>query len=288
MCCAYHTGAVAVEMTPLPAGAPLGIIAGSGALPSVLLESARTEGREAYVVALQGHAEASLTEGCEHLWCRIGSVGKALDYFRSHGVRDLVLAGHVSRPSLTSLMPDALGRALLARLGGRLLAGDDQLLSRIIAFLEEQGFRIHGAHELCAGLLAPAGMLTRQHPDTQQQSDISKGIAVLEALSAQDVGQAVIVQEGHVLGIEAMEGTAALIERCAALKSQPKGGVLVKRAKIGQEKRADLPTVGMATIEALSAGGYSGLCVSAGSTLMLAREQMIARADALGLFIIAR
>lgn len=263
--------------------APLGLIAGSGDLPKRIIAAHKN----VFVLAIEDHTPVDIVEHVPHSWCRIGAVGKALEILHERDITQLVMAGNISRPSLKNLMPDAMGASLLKRLGAGLFAGDDRLLTIITRFLEEQGLTIIGAHDICQSMLAEAGILTRHKPDKAARTDITKAIDVLQSLSNHDVGQAVIVCGGHVLGIEALEGTAALIERAAALKFSS-GGVLVKLPKVGQELRVDMPTVGIETIESLIKGGFAGLVIGANATLMLNKREMVALANQHSIFIEVR
>jgi len=143
-----------------------------------------------------------------------------------------------------------------------------------------------GAHEVFADLLTPEGVLGNIKPDDQAQLDITRGQQVLLCLSQADVGQSVIVQLGVVLGVEAIEGTDALINRTASLKREGPGGVLVKIAKAQQDNRFDLPTIGLDTVKACQAAGLRGIAVEAGRSLCLERDAVIAAANAAGIFVI--
>ena len=129
-------------------------------------------------------------------------------------------------------------------------------------------------------------MIGERAPDDVAERDIAIGVEAARALGAHDIGQAVVVQAGRVLGVEGVEGTDGLIERCAALQEAGPGAVLVKMKKPGQERRADLPTIGLTTIEKLAEAGFSGVAFEAGETLILERAQAVARADAHGVFMI--
>ncbi|MBY0406966.1 MAG: UDP-2,3-diacylglucosamine diphosphatase LpxI [Rickettsiales bacterium] len=271
------------ETAPLPV---LGIVAGGGRLPQQLIECCRAQGREFFVVGLEGFADKDMLQGLPHATVRLGAVGESLAHFRRAGATELVLAGRVKRPSIVSLRPDMVGAKLLARLGQAFFSGDDALLKAVIAFLEDEGFSVVGADSIMASLLAPVGVMGNISPDALAEADIAQGLKVALALGALDVGQAVIVEHGYVLGVEAAEGTDALIERCAKLKRvSGKGGVLVKLKKPGQDARADLPSVGPDTVEKLAAAGFSGIAVEAGGSLILDQQAMLTRADALGLFV---
>ena len=217
---------------------------------------------------------------------RLGAIGKAIDFMQQNSVGDVVMAGRVSRPKLTSLRPDLKGAKLLARIGGQLVSGDNELLSGIVQFFEEEGFRVVGADEVVKELLAPEGMIGSLMPDKRAQADIETGARIARAIGALDIGQAVIVQNGDVLGVEAIEGTDQLIQRCAPLKLEANGGVLVKVKKPQQEKRVDLPTIGISTVERIAECGFSGIAVEAGGSLIVNRREVARRADQLGIFIV--
>jgi DUF1009 family protein len=263
----------------------LGILAGSGELPLRLIEACRAGGRPVFVLAFEGAADPAPLRGVPHAWIRLGAAGEGMRLLHENGVVDLVMAGGVPRPSIWSLRPDWRAAKFFARIGYRAL-GDDGLLRAVINELEDEGFRIVGAHTVLNDALAPTGRFGRLGPDEQASSDIARGLEVARALGALDIGQAVIVQAGIVLGVEALEGTDALIARCGALKREGPGGVLVKAAKPGQERRADLPTIGAGTVAAAAAAGLRGIAVEAGATLVIDRAAVAAAADGAGLFVV--
>lgn len=264
----------------------LAIIAGKGALPERLVAACRARGEACLVLAFKGETDAAFLQTVEHAFIRHGAVGETLALMKSHGVDRVVMAGRIERPKLRDLKPDAKGAQLLARLGKAMFAGDDRLLSTIAGFFEEEGFCVIGVEEVLQDGAVPEGVLGTHTPDAQAKEDIRLGMKVAKAVGALDVGQAVLVQGGYVLGVEAIEGTDALIARCAALKQFPQGGVLVKAAKPGQDQRVDLPAIGVHTVEAMAAAGFAGIALEAGHSVMIDREATVALADRLGLFII--
>jgi UDP-2,3-diacylglucosamine hydrolase len=264
----------------------LGIVAGGGDLPRMLVDACRGSGRDFHVFALEGQADAATVEGVPHDWFRFGAAGSALKRAQELAVRDVVLAGSVKRPSVVSLRPDWKTLQFLMRIGAKGL-GDDGLLRRIVEAMEAEGLTVIGADTVLNDLKPAVGVLGRHRPDEAAAEDIERGRAVLRAMSAADVGQAVVVQQGMVLGVEAIEGTDALIDRCGALRREGPGGVLVKLPKQGQEKRADLPTIGPDTVARAAAAGLRGIAVAAGATLIIRREEVVRAADAAGLFLVA-
>ena len=264
----------------------MGIIAGGGQLPGLIVQACKGEGREVMVIAFEGETDPATCEGVPHRWLGLGAVGALLKSLRQAGCREVVLAGSIRRPSFSTLKLDLRGMRLVGRLAGWRGKGDDVLLSLVIAELEEEGFTVVGADDLIAALRAPAGTIGRCAPDAEAERDIAIGVDAARALGAHDIGQAVVVQGGRVLGVEAVEGTDGLIDRCAALQQPGPGAVLVKMKKPGQERRADLPTIGANTIERLAGAGLRGVAVEAGETLILERARAVARADEHGLFMV--
>ncbi|MBN8891344.1 MAG: UDP-2,3-diacylglucosamine pyrophosphatase [Rhodospirillales bacterium 70-18] len=265
---------------------PLGILAGGGTLPAQVARAAQAAGRPVFLVGLEGFAEPAVLAPFPHAIARVGAVGHILGLLRGHGCTDLVMIGPVRRPSLLDLRPDGAGAKLLARIGRAAFAGDDGLLKAIVRVLGEEGFTVLGAQDILTEALGPSGLLTRAGPDAAAQADISRGVAVARALGAVDVGQGCVVQQGLVLCVEAVEGTDAMLRRAGTLRRPGPGGVLVKLLKPGQDRRADLPTIGPDTVAAAAAAGLRGLAFQAGATILADRAASIAAADRAGLFLL--
>lgn len=264
----------------------LGLIAGRGDLPARLLEACRRRGRDVFVVALEGQAAPTLTDGVPHAWARVGAAGLIISLLRDAGVEELVLAGKVERPSLAELRPDWRALKFLAGRGGR-LGGDDELLRAIIETIErEVGLRVLPPDALLEELPAPRGRLGRAGPDGEDERDIALGLEAARRLGALDIGQAVVVQQGLVLAVEAAEGTDRLIARAGELRRAGRGPVLVKLRKPQQDGRADPPVVGPETVRQAAAAGFAGIAVEAGGTLIVDRDETVRAADAAGLFLI--
>jgi UDP-2,3-diacylglucosamine hydrolase len=265
----------------------LGILAGSGELPLRLIEACRGAGRPYFVLAFEGSCDPATLAGQPHQFIRLGAGGSGLKILRENGVEELVLAGGVRRPSLTQLRPDWRTTRFFLKIGMRALAdfGDDRLFRAIITELELEGFRVVGAHSILTSLLAPAGALGSVAPDAAADADIRAGIEAARGHGAQDLGQAVVMREGAVIDREDVEGTDALLRRCAGA-GQARGGVLVKMAKPQQERRADLPAIGAQTVTGAAAAGLKGIAVEAGACLVLDRAAVIAAADRAGIFVV--
>lgn len=267
--------------------APLGLIAGGGELPRRIAEAATAQGRPVHVIAVAGFARAADFKVSRAIELRMGQAGRALAWLHEGRVREMVLAGHVRRPSLMALLPDPGGIGIIARIGRAAFQGDDSLLQAAIRVLHEEGIRVIGAQDLLADLLPKPGLLAGTAPDATARDDIARGIAVATALGAVDVGQSVVVQQGLVLGVEGIEGTDALLARCGELRREGPGGVLVKRVKPGQSRLVDLPTIGPRTIAGAAAAGLRGVAFEAEGTILIERAETIAAAEAAGLFLLA-
>lgn len=264
----------------------LGIIAGGGPLPAKVAAAAAAAGRAVFILGLEGFADPDVLAPWPHEIQRLGAAGRILSALREHRCQDLVMIGPVRRPSLLDLRPDSEGAKLLARVGRAAFAGDNGLLAAVMRVLTEEGFTVLGAHEIMRQAVAPAGVLTKAVPDAQAMTDIARGVQVARHLGAADVGQGCVVQQGLVLAVEAIEGTDAMLARAGMLRRDGVGGVLVKLVKPGQDKRADLPTIGPDTVRNAAAAGLRGLAFEARATILAEREACLAAADAAGLFLL--
>lgn len=271
----------------------LGLIAGGGVMPLRVADAARRAGRPVFVVLIEGFADRKDWVGWPQEVVRLGAVGQLFDALRRAGVRQLVLAGRVTRPSILSLRLDGVGARMLARVGRKaLFGGDDALLSATVSVLREEGFEPMGAQEIFGELLMEAGCPTQAQPDADALEDIRRGITVARQLGTADAGQGCVIQQGLVLALEAIEGTDAMLARAGELRREGPGGVLVKLVKPTQSRLIDLPTIGPDTVRAAAAAGLRGIAVEARwnnhvGTIVLDRESTISEANAAGLFLLA-
>lgn len=263
----------------------LGVVAGGGTLPSAVIAAARAQGRGVYVLAFEGQTDPATVVGVDHGWVRLGQFADAFRLLRAAQVEEVCLIGPVKRPSLAELRPDWRAAQALARIGIRAF-GDDGLLSAVVREIESEGFRVVGADDVLDALRAREGLYGSVAPGDADRADIARGVDVLRALGHVDVGQAAIVERGVVLGIEAIEGTDALVARCGALRRERSGGVLVKICKPGQERRVDLPTIGTATVDAVARAGFAGIAFEAGRTLIADAAGVAAAADRCRIFVL--
>ena len=263
----------------------LGIIAGGGCLPRLLIEHCRKIGRDYFVLAIENNADkAVFSPDIPHQWVRIGQAGTGFKLFAEQGVEEVVMIGTIHRPSLADLVPDLRTAAFFAKIGLKSL-GDDGILRALIKEIEAENMRVVGIHEVLPDLLVKEGLLTKAKPDKQALADIERGIEIALELGRLDVGQSVIVQQGLVLGVEGIEGTDELIKRCGTYKRKGNGGVLVKLRKPQQDMRIDLPTIGTKTIEQLHNAGMKGIAVHCGNALIVNEQEVIDLANKYGIFI---
>lgn len=264
----------------------LGIIAGGGSIPKKLIDFCRENGRDYFVLAIEGNADKNLIdESIPHQWIRIGQAGTGFKRFHEEKVEDVVMIGTIRRPSFFDLVPDFRTAAFFAKIGMKSI-GDDGILRALVKEIESEGMLVKGVHEVLPEILVKEGVMGKHKPDKQAMEDIKRGIEVAETLGRLDVGQAVVVQQGLVLGVEGIEGTDELIRRCGEYRRKGDGGVLVKLRKPQQDMRIDLPTIGPRSVYRAKESGLRGIAVHAGNGLIVDEEETIKAADKEGLFII--
>lgn len=265
--------------------AKLGILAGRGDLPKKIVEHCLDANLPFHIIAFKDQSESDLVAGHPHDWVRLGAAGKSLKILKEQGVDTLIMAGQIKRPSMAALRPDSWALKFFAKTG-KAAFGDDGLLKALIDTLErEEGFKVIGANDLLTDFTAPKGVLGIHHPDDLARSDLDKAFQIAHQIGELDIGQAVVVQDGLVIAVEAIEGTDEMLKRCLDLKREGPGGVLVKAKKPKQEERADLPSIGVTTLENAARAGLRGVGFEAHGTLIIDKKNVIAKADELGLFL---
>lgn len=271
---------------------PVGLVAGGGVLPFAVADSLAARGIVPVVFALKGVCDPESATRFRHHWISIGQFGKLCRLLRDEGCRQLAFIGTLVRPALSEIRMDLGALRVLPRVLPAFRGGDDHLLSGVGRLFEREGFAMVGIRELAPDLLMPQGILTHAAPDADAQSDIARGRDLLAALSPFDIGQAAVVIDGHVVAVEDIEGTDALLARVTRLRSEgrirarPGRGVLVKAPKETQDLRFDLPTTGLRTVEGVAKAGLSGMATVAGHTIAADLQDMIAAADRTGIFIV--
>jgi DUF1009 family protein len=274
------------------AEAPLAIIAGGGSLPVAVAEAATRRGRRVVLFPVRGWADAAAVERYPHHWIALLQAGRFQRLARAEGCRDVVMIGTAVRPSLRTLRLDWLTVRLLPRILHAYRGGDDHLLTSIARAFEDYGFRIVGAHEVAPEILVPQGPIGSLQPSERDRADIARALTLLEATGPFDIGQAAVVAANHVLAVEAVEGTDAMLARIAELRARgriptpPGVGVLTKAPKPMQDRRIDLPAIGPRTVEEAARAGLAGIAVVAGGAIMAEPTLVAAAADKAKIFVV--
>jgi len=263
----------------------LGMIAGGGKMPHEIIKHCKTSGREIFVIGIEPFAKEEELKEAPHIFAKIGEAGKMIKALKNNNVSDIVLAGGIKRPSFKEMIPDWEGMKILSKIAVKKMS-DNSLFQVIMNEIESFGFKVVGIEEVVPEMMFSEGVYGKIKPSAEDMDDIKRGITVAKALGAVDVGQAVVVQEGMVLAVEAIEGTDMMLSRAAMLKKEGKAPVMVKVLKPGQDLRVDLPAIGLLTIEQLKKNGIKGIAVEAGGILLIEREEVIKMANREGIFVL--
>src|SRR5438093_4413527 len=268
----------------------LGLIAGNGRFPFLVLDAARGAGHDVTVIALKEEtfpdlaAAAARSPAAPVHWISLGQLGRCISLLKDAGVEKAVMAGQVKHTRLfADIVPDMTFLGVLMRLKAK---NTDALIAGVADVLRDHGISLIDSTALLAPLLAREGVLTRRAPGDDQRADLELGYRIADAIAALDVGQTIAVKSAAVVAIEAMEGTDAVIARAGQLAGA--GVRIVKVAKPNQDMRFDVPVVGVSTIEAMNAASATALSVDAGRTLMIDGEAVIKAADEAGICIVGR
>ncbi len=271
--------------------ARLAIVAGGGDLPRRVAEQARLTGRNPFVVGLRGFVDQGLLAEFGGPELSVGELGRLIRLMKEEGCEEMVFAGWLKRPDFGALKLDLKGIQSLPRILAAARQGDDALLRSVMDVFEEAGFRIIGADDVLEDLVAGPGAITTLAPRAEDWPDIRRAAEVARISGALEIGQGAISCASLILAVEAQEGTDRMLARILDLNPEIRGapdrrrGVLVKRPKPQQERRIDLPTIGLATVEGASKACLAGIAVEAGAALIVDREKVAAAANAAGLFI---
>ena len=263
----------------------VGLIAGSGRFPVIFAQNARDIGVRVIAVAHRGETAEEIEQFAEDVtWIRVGQLGKIIRTFQKAEVRNAVMAGGIRKARMFSnFRPDPRGLALLARVRSR---DDDQLLRGVAAELEREGIRVLESTLFLERIIpAEPGVLTRTHPSPEQWQDVRTGIPLAKTLGRMGIGQTLVLKEGVILAVEAIEGTDAAIRRGGGVADGPV--VVVKMSKPQQDLRFDVPAVGPGTIEVLKEVGGGVLAVERRRSILLDKETLLATADHAGIAVVA-
>ena len=267
----------------------LGLIAGNGKFPFLVLDAARGAGHDVTIIALKEETFPELADAAARPpaaavhWISIGQLGACVAHLKDAGVAQAVMAGQVKHTKLFDVRPDLLLGKVLMRLATR---NTDSIISGVAEVLRGEGIELLDSTAFLQPLMARAGTMTRREPDEQERRDLEVGYRVADAVAGLDVGQAIAVKSAAVVAVEAMEGTDAMVARAGQLAGR--GGRVVKVAKPNQDMRFDVPVVGVSTIEAMVAAGATLLSIDAGKTLIIDGDAVIRAADAAGICVVGR
>lgn len=263
----------------------IGIIAGSGQFPFLVANNARAQGYEVVICGIHGNTDPEIArEASAFLMLHVGQFSTMIEFMKNHGVEKLCMAGAVNKPKALDLRPDWRAAKLLMKLAAR-HKGDDAILRAIAEELASEGIEVVRPDILVQGLTdQESGVLTKIVPPREVWEDIRLGWTTAKALGTLDVGQCVVVKQGVIVALEAIEGTDAVLERAAELAGE--GCTIVKAAKPGQDERVDLPSVGKHTVELAIKYGFLCLAYESGRTLFFDKEESLALADEKGLSIV--
>lgn len=268
----------------------LGLIAGNGRFPFLVLEAARSQGHDVTVIAAKEEAFPELEAdaarlGAEFHWVSLGQLGKCIKLLKAAGVTEATMAGQVKHTKIFAggIVPDLTMLSLLAKIATK---NTDGIIGAIAGVLGDHGISLANSTALLTPLLANAGVLTPRAPSSEERKDLDFGCSRADVLAGADIGQTLVVKDRAVVAVEAMEGTDAVIARAGQLAGP--GTRVIKVAKPNQDMRFDVPVVGVATIEAMRAAGATALSVDAGRTLMIDGAAIVAAATAAGIAIVGR
>lgn len=261
----------------------LGIMAGSGSFPFLVARGARAQGFKVVVCGFHDNADPALGDEADAFTLlHLGQFGKLIDFFKQHGVRQVCMAGAINKPKAWSVKPDFRAARILLRLIRH--KGDDAILRAVTKELEGEGFVVVRPDSMAPSLRGPEGVLGKVRPTEAIWRDIRFGWDIAKALGSLDVGQCVVVQNGVVIAIEAVEGTDAAVSRAGELVGED--CVAVKIIKPGQDERLDMPSLGSVTLENLARHKYAALAFEAGKTLFFDREEALRIANASGIAVV--
>ena len=268
----------------------LGLIAGNGRFPFLVLDAARRAGHQVTIIALKEEAFPDLADlaarppAADVHWVSLGQLGKWVKVLREAGITQAVMAGQVKHTKLfADIVPDLTAIGVLMKLKAR---STDAIISAVADHLKEQGITLLDSTALLAPLMARSGVLTRRQPTDDERKDLEFGYRVADVIAGLDIGQTIAVKTSAVVAVEAMEGTDAVIARAGQLAGS--GVCIVKVAKPNQDMRFDVPVIGVSTIEAMKAAGAAVLSVDAARTLMIDGDDIVGAADAAGICIVGR
>jgi len=260
----------------------VGIIAGEGDFPFLVIQGVKDKGKQAYVVAIKGHTREEISALADDIiWIHLGQLGKLINFFKKKKVEEIVFAGAINKPKAINIRPDFKAAKLLFRLKSH---SDNVLLEGVVGELTEEGFSVVSPIRYVPFLQTPKGILTKRRPTKKEIIDIKYGWPIAKRLGEMDIGQTIVVKRQMVVAVEAMEGTNNTILRAGSLVGR--GSVVIKVFKPNQIPVVDQPSIGLRTIEVMKEAGCSSLAIEAEKSLFFDKDKAIKLANEVGISIV--
>ena len=262
----------------------VGIIAGQGLLPKIVYDECLKKGIRSKLIGLKGEINENFFQEIKYDLFKPYEISRIFNYLEENNLTKIVIAGRVNRSNLSKLIFDKFGVKIFAEIV-KTGFNDNNIYSAIIKVIEKKGFKIISPNEIIEDILVQKGNITNTSISKELDSDIRKGVNILKGIMNYDIGQALIIDHGLVLGVEAAEGTNELINRCSKYKNKDNSGVLIKLCKPHQDKRVDLPCIGPDTIKNIAKNAYKGIVVEAKKSIIIASKDTIKLANENKIFI---
>ena len=282
------TGAAKSSMSAKPMydyGASLVVVAGSGLFPVKLIEKAKSKGQKVFLCAHVGEVDSSLTKLCDDfIWVKVGQLGKIISFAKKSNAKQLIFTGAISRARLfVSAFPDWRAIKVIKKAGS---LKDDKVLRAITEEVESEGIHVYSSAEVLTDFLTSPGCYTNRSLSKEEKADAIVGWDAAKTLGSIDVGQTAVVVNGLVVALECVEGTDACIKRAGDLCSK-KPSVIVKVPKPQQDKRLDLPSIGLGTIQTMIESGATALVLESGGAMILNPDEVVRAANKAGIAVIS-
>jgi len=266
---------------------PIAIFAGSGLMPKILIESCEKRNQRFIIFTLKNQKYEIDYSSYNPIAVEYGEVSKFLRIIKEHNIKNLIFVGGVTKPNFSKIKADKKTALLVAKILANKVLGDDSVLSTVVKFFKKEGLKVIAINDMIDCVLDKKGVLTSKKPTNYELEEIAFGVKVLKTTSKFDIGQSLLVAQKQIIALEAVEGTDAMIKRCKDLGVEYRDeAILVKVKKSRQSKKVDLPTIGVDTIINCSESGIKGLAIEAKATLIVRKEEVIKKANELGLFIV--
>lgn len=271
----------------MPDNNKIAIFAGGGRLPQMLIDKFVSEGRSFSLFLLEGQDYDNDYSSHNPSALAYGQVGKFIDILKQQNVKELVFVGGVTKPNFSQLKVDKKAAALITKILASKILGDDAVLRAVVKFFEKEGFKVIEVNKFLTDLVSRKGVLSKTQPKKSDLNDIKIAMKAMKKMSEFDIGQSVVLAQRQIIAVEGPEGTDNMIARCSDLTlDYKKEAILVKMKKVNQSKKADLPTIGVDTVNNCHKSQIKGIAVKAGSTLILEKDKVVNLVDELGMFLV--